>query len=178
MSDINAFEALDIFHTRWALVAAGTIGHFNACTIGWGSLGTVWGRRAVTVYVHPSRYTAGFLRSNDLFTVSFYPEECRKALTVMGTLSGRDGDKARAAGLTPVSYGGSVTFREAETTLLCRKLYQHRFSPEDLAPEILQYYAARPKVFPPDENGMAQPHWVFVGEVIEPADSATVGGRA
>ena len=169
MSDhaFAALEALDLFKKRWALVTAGTVDDHNACTIGWGSLGTVWGKRAVTVYVYPSRHTFGYLRSSPVFTVSFYPAACRKALGVMGTLSGRDGDKEAAAGLTPVPIGSGVTFKEAETTLLCRKLYQHAFSKEDLAPEIADYYRADPKVFPPDDDGLWRAHWVFVGEVTE-----------
>ena len=41
-----------------------------------------------------------------------------KALTVMGTVSGRDRDKPAEAGLTPVPIGGSVTYKEAELTFL------------------------------------------------------------
>ncbi len=133
--DIHDFEEMDykvfeLFRKRWALVAAGTPGDFNACTVGWGSLGTLWTRpgrtgSVVTVYLYPTRYTREHLVANDTFTVSFFPEEYRKALGVMGSRSGRDGDKAAAAGLTPVGLGGSVTFEEASLTLVCRKVYQH-----------------------------------------------------
>ena len=164
---VAALGAPDLFKERWALVAAGTMDDHNACTIGWGSLGTLWGRRTVTVYVYPSRRTFDYLRARDTFTVSFFPPAFKKALGVMGTLSGRDGDKEAAAGLTPVPFGESVTFREAGITLLCRKLYQHAFSKEDLAPEIADYYKASPKVFPPDGNGEWRAHWAFVGEVME-----------
>ena len=48
---------------------------------------------------------------------------------------------------------------------LNKKLYQHQFSREDLAPEIQEYYAAKPEVYP-DFKGGWQPHYVFVGEII------------
>ena len=83
-----------------------------------------------TVYVHPARYTSEFLTENDTFTVSFYPESCRNALCYMGSHSGRDGDKAAAAGLTPAAMGNSVTYEEANLTFLCKKLYQHQFAKE------------------------------------------------
>ena len=49
---------------------------------------------------------------------------------------------------------------------LNKKLYQHQFSREDLAPEIQEYYAAKPEVYP-DFKGGWQPHYVFVGEIID-----------
>ena len=79
------------FEKDWALLTAGTEGHFNSMTIGWGALGTVWNKDVLTVYVRPDRYTWQFLKDSDTFTVAFFPERCRKALTIMGTLSGRDG---------------------------------------------------------------------------------------
>ncbi|MBR5342650.1 MAG: flavin reductase, partial [Oscillospiraceae bacterium] len=108
--------------------------------------------------------------ANDSFTLSFFPEEYKKALGVLGTLSGRDGDKIAPSGLTPTAMGESVSYEEAELSFLCRKLYQHRFAKEDLAPEIQAYYQAHPKVYPPDEEGEWQPHWVFVGEVVDVID--------
>ena len=41
-------EAFDLFRKQWALVTAGTPEHFNACTISWGSLGTLWTRPGST----------------------------------------------------------------------------------------------------------------------------------
>ncbi|MGX8692229.1 MAG: flavin reductase [Clostridia bacterium] len=162
--DDSAFE---LFETQWALVTAGSPEHFNGCTVGWGCMGSLWNKPVITVFLHPARYTCGFLLKNDCFTVCFFPESCRRSLGIMGSRSGRDGDKVNAAGLTPLAVGDSVGYREASRTFLCRKLYQHRFSRDDLAPEIQRYYREHPEVYPPDENGEWQPHWAFVGEVIE-----------
>ena len=159
------YKVFAMFEKQWALVTAGSAEHFNSCTIGWGSLSTIWRRSTVTVYVHPARYTSEFLTQSDTFTVSFFPEEYRSALSYMGSHSGRNGDKAAASGLTPVSIGDSVTYAEAELTFLCKKLYQHSFAAEDLSPEIREYYAAGARSFP-DFQGGWQPHLVFVGEII------------
>ena len=122
---------------------------FNSCTLGWGSLGNIWGHDGktcpiVTVYVHPARYTSEFLTENDTFTVSFYPESCRNALRYMGAHSGRDGDKAAAAGLTPAAMGNSVTYEEANLTFLCKKLYQHQFSKKSPAPRRTSHKCRSP----------------------------------
>ena len=165
------YKVFEMFSHQMALVTAGDLEHFNGCTIGWGSLGNIWGKTGiVTVYVYPSRYTCEFLKANDTFTVSFFPEEYRAALNYMGSHSGRDEDKVKAAGLTPVSVGESVGYREAELTFLCKKLYQHEFEKADLDKEIQEYYQASPKVYPHDANGDWQTHFMFVGEIIEVDD--------
>lgn len=155
------YAVFDLFNNRWGLVTAGNIGHYNTCTIAWGSLGTIWGapgkgRPIATVYVNPERYTWDFLLESDTFTLSFFPPEYRGALGYLGSHSGRDGDKVAASGLTPKTIGGGVTFEEAELTFLCHKLYEGPFEREGLAPEI-------------DKGLYAdwQPHWMFVGEILE-----------
>ena len=158
------YKVFDLFNNRWALVTAGSPDAFNTCTIGWGSLGTIWGgpgggRSIVTVYVNPDRYTWEFLRNGDVFTVAFFPDEYRKALGYLGSHSGRDGNKVAAAGLTPKAIGGGVTFEEAELTFVCHKLYEGEFRREGLAEEI--------------NNGIYakwNPHWMFVGEILQVED--------
>lgn len=166
------FKIFDLFKNKWALVSAGNAEHYGSCTVGWGSLGTLWTRpgkedgSVATVYIHPARYTCGILKENDLFTVSFYPQEYKKALGYMGSHSGRNEDKAKAAGLTPVDINGSVTFKEAELTFVCRKVYQHQFAKEDIAQDVQEYYKDNPRPYPVNENGEWEPHWVFVGDII------------
>ena len=86
------------FDKQWALVTAGTPEHYNTMTISWGGLGTLWERPVATVYVKKNRYTFAFMEESDYFTVSFYPKEQRRALSLLGSTSGRDGDKVAAAG--------------------------------------------------------------------------------
>ncbi|MBR2264793.1 MAG: flavin reductase [Firmicutes bacterium] len=166
------YKIFEMFSKHWALVNAGTLEDFNGCTIGWGSLGNLWGRpghdgSSVTVYVHPGRYTCAYMKKCDTFTVSFFPEEYKKALGIMGSKSGRDGNKVEAAGLTPIAIGDSVTYKEASLTFLCRKVYQGLFDKEGIIPEVQEYYEIAPKVYPVDEDGNWQPHWMFIGEILE-----------
>lgn len=168
----NEYKIFEMFRKQWAVVAAGTGEKYNACTVSWGSLGTIWTKPGhtgsiVTVYLYPTRYTNEILQESDSFTVSFFPPEYRKALAILGTQSGRDGDKIEASGLTPVSLDCGVAFREAELTFVCRKIYQHQMSKEDIASDIQEYYANDPKAYPVDENGDWHPHWMFIGEITE-----------
>ena len=83
------------FDKKWALLCAGTKEKHNTMTISWGGMGTLWSKPVVTVYVKPCRYTYGFMNDNEYFTVSFYPEECRKAMAVRPRMAVRPGVPTR-----------------------------------------------------------------------------------
>jgi len=110
------------------------------------------------------------MKKSDRFTVSFFPPENKKALGILGTRSGRDGDKVAESGLTPIDVDGCVGYKEANMTFLCRKIYQHQMTKEDLAADIQEYYQENEKPYPRDEKGEWHPHWVFLGEVIKVVD--------
>lgn len=149
-------EIFSRFDEKWALVCAGREGDYNAMAISWGGLGTLWSRPAATVYVKPVRYTWEFLKKYDWFTVIFLPEELKKAVGFMGSHSGRDCDKVRLAGLTPVFLENGVTFAEAEKTLVCRKLYTQDMDRAAMPADVLKDYYT-----------VEEPHTVFIGEVTE-----------
>lgn len=83
------------FDKQWALVTAGTPEHYNTMTISWGGLGTLWERPVATVYVKKNRHTFAFMEESDYFTVSFYPKEQRRALSLLGSTSGRTATRWR-----------------------------------------------------------------------------------
>ena len=57
------------------LLAAGNKEKSNAMTIGWGGIGTLWGRTALTVYVAEKRYTKEFMDQAEYFTVMTFDVE-------------------------------------------------------------------------------------------------------
>ena len=148
-------EIFSQFNDKWALLTAGTEKSFNTMTVSWGGLGTIWSKPVATVYVRISRYTHEFMDSSDYFTVSFYSKEYKKILGVLGSKSGRDMDKMHESGLTPVKAGDSVTFKEAEKTLVCKKLFKQRVELENIPEEIVK------QNYP---NG--DPHDMYIGEVV------------
>lgn len=166
-----ACKVFDIFENQWALVTAGNFEKFNSCTIGWGSMGTIWANpkrdgSTITIYLYPTRFTTELVMENDYFTVSFFPDSYKKALGYMGLHSGRDVNKAQASGLTPKAIGASVTYAEATTTFLCRKIYQGQLSKEGMSQDVRECYEANPRVYPP-VDGEWQPHWMFIGEICD-----------
>ena len=149
-------EIFNQFDKKWALLTAGTLENFNTMTVSWGGMGTLWGKPVITVYVRPNRYTYGYMNDNDYFTVSFYPEMYRKDLGILGSLSGRDGDKVVKTCLTPVEVPHGMTFREAEATFVCHKLYAQDMDGTIIPDQVMaEFYASEPI------------HRIYIGEVVE-----------
>ncbi len=72
------------------------------------------------------------MEAHDTFTVSFFPEDYRGALELLGSKSGRDGDKITESGLTPAAAlrVAAPGFAEAELVLSCRKIYYSDMKPD------------------------------------------------
>ncbi len=75
----------------------------NTMTIGWGTLGFMWGRPVFVTVVRYSRYTFEMLKNTDQFTISLpLNKDLKKELIYCGTHSKRDGDKIKECQLTLV----------------------------------------------------------------------------
>ena len=75
-------------------------GKINTMTIGWGSVGYIWGKMAFMVMVRRSRYTYQLMEQAQDFTISFpAPGQMRQELAFCGTQSGRVVDKFTCASL-------------------------------------------------------------------------------
>ncbi len=108
----------------WALVTAGDNKKFNTMTVSWGGLGVMWGKDVAFTFIRPQRYTMEFIEDNPYFTMSFFEEKYRDALSFCGSKSGRDYDKVKETGLTPAfTDEGAPYFAEAKLVLVCKKMY-------------------------------------------------------
>lgn len=150
--NINPF---DKFNKEWALVTAGNKDSFNSMTISWGSMGTLWHKDIITIYIRPDRYTFDFLKNSDMFTISFYDEKYRDILTMFGRCSGRDINKVEKSGFNPVFMDDGITYSEANETIVLRKIYMEQLNKDLFNEDILSCYK---------DNGPA--HYMIIGEVI------------
>ncbi len=149
----------NLFENQWLVLTCGDLSKsdFNGMTIAWGSLGTMWHRPFVQVVVRPTRYTFEFMNRYDQFTVCAFPESQKKALQIMGSRSGRDGDKIAAAGLTPIPSVkiASPAYEEAELIFECMKIYFDKITPQGFVdPEIDKNYPQKDY------------HGIYFGEVM------------
>lgn len=140
------------------LLAAGNREKSNAMTIGWGGIGTLWGRTALTVYVAEKRYTKEFMDQADYFTVMAFGVEHGNVLRYMGTKSGRNEDKAAALGLhTAYTANGTPYYTEAEMVIECKTMYAAPFDAQYFKSDVPRNMYA---------NFPAGVHSMYIGEVV------------
>ncbi len=140
----------------WMLITAGDEDGYNMMTASWGGLGVMWGKNVATVVVRPQRHTLSFLDNSEHFTLSFYGEEYRDALKYCGAHSGKDVNKTEQTGLEPVFIDGTTTFEQADTTLICKKLYRQELRADCFIDKgLLTNYP------------LQDYHVVFTGEIIK-----------
>lgn len=143
------------FNQQLTVVTAGTMDDFNAMTIGWGMMWNIWGHpgSAITIYVSPDRNTHEYLEREDYFTVSFFPEEYRDDVITLGRISGIHSNKIEHTSLTPVELNNGVSYKQAELTFLCKKIYEYDFEKEKMPVHMQKIY------------GTLAPHTEYIGYI-------------
>lgn len=140
----------------WMLITAGNPTQFNTMTASWGGLGVLFNKPVAICFINPARYTYQLMESGDTYTLTFYTETYREALNYCGKVSGRDTDKIKGSGLTPVATpDNSMAFSEAWMILECRKLVSQSLSPD--------------AIHNPEEKAKRSTqamHKMYIGEII------------
>ncbi len=156
--DIKALQgnAVSLFDDKWCLITAGTPDSYNTMTASWGAMGELWNKDVCFIFIRPQRYTKEFVEREEYFTLSFFGEEYKKALTFCGRYSGRDYDKAKETGLTPMAIDGSMSFEESETVIVCKKIAQQDIDPDGFIDKDID-----PKNYPTKDY-----HTMYIGEVV------------
>jgi len=140
----------------WMLITAGNNEKFNMMTASWGGLGNLYQKPVAFCFINPSRYTYQLMEKNDTYTLTFYNEGSREALKLCGSQSGRNTDKVKASGLTPLTTpSGSKAFKEAWLIIECKKMVAQSLNPEALKNETLKQ----------EWEGKAM-HKMYIGEII------------
>lgn len=152
---------LDAFKSwnDWFVLTAGENkpGAFNPMTVSWGFMGIMWDKPTVQVVVRPQRFTYGFIDKGDSFTLCAFPAQYKKAMGVLGSKSGRDIDKIKETGLTPIPSQevAAPGYDEAELIIECRKRYFDDINPANFISLEL------------DENYKQKDyHRVYFGEIV------------
>jgi flavin reductase (DIM6/NTAB) family NADH-FMN oxidoreductase RutF len=150
-------EAQSVLANEGALlVSSDETGKPNAMTIGWGTLGRIWGKPILAVYVRPSRYTFELIEETGDFTVNLLPRNMTEVTAFCGSASGRDRDKLAELGLTatPSQRVKSPTIEQALVSWECAVVHRNDILEEKLSPEIVDTYA------------QGEYHRIYHGEVM------------
>ena len=136
----------------------------NTMTIGWGKIGIEWNRPVFIAYVLETRHTKTMLEENGEFTVNIpYGQVDPQILAYCGTRSGRDTDKFRDLGLTPVDSDivSVPGIAQLPLTLECRVIYRQKQDLSVLPPEILdRFYPVA------GEHDFRDYHIAYYGEIL------------
>lgn len=128
----------------------------NVMTIGWASIGFIWGRPMMTVLVRKSRYTFGIIEKASEFTVSVPLVDMKKELAFCGSNSGKKVDKIKKCGLElfPGEKVNTPILNIAGFHFECRIVYK---SPIDPAALIESYK----HLYPEKDH-----HTIYYGEIV------------
>ncbi len=139
------------------LVTADREGKPNVMTIGWATIGSVWGRPLFIVLVRPSRFTYSRLEENPDFTVNVPPFELAAAVAHCGKVSGREHDKFRETGLTVIAARQvrAPVISECVVHYECRTVHRNDLASSALAQAILDEY------YPQNDF-----HRIYFGEIL------------
>lgn len=108
--------------SEWTLITSGSE-TVNTMTASWGGLGALWEQPIAFCFINPTRYSISTMDDGDVYTISFYTEAYKDALRYCGSNSGRNGDKIKGSGLTPLKTpSGATAFSEAWMIIECKKI--------------------------------------------------------
>ena len=171
---INPFEHADTItqaNPKGILLTTKADGEVDTMVIGWGLIGTLWGKPAFTAFVRTSRHTHALLEKSPEFTVNVPLKGeglDKRIFAVAGTKSGRNMDKVAELGLTLVD-GNVVSvpaIAEVPLTLECRVMYQQMMD-KDAVPEDIQRSVYPVDVTDIDRGGNCYYHVIYYGEIVD-----------
>jgi flavin reductase (DIM6/NTAB) family NADH-FMN oxidoreductase RutF len=132
-------QTLDrLAHGGLLLASTRSDGQSNVMTIGWATVGVVWGLPVMVVLVRPSRYTYGFVQESGLFTVNVPTPDMAKYVALCGTKSGRDVDKLAQTATSVGEKIGCVTLDACPLVYECQVVHWNDVQPDVLLPSIDQ----------------------------------------
>ena len=121
---------------EWMLVTAkNQEGKVNTMTASWGGLGVMWGKNVAVTVLRPQRYTKEFIDQSESFTLSFYDDTFKKDLSYLGSVSGRDEDKIKEAGVHVAYHDGVPYIDEGKEILLCRVMSETPITKDEFKDE-------------------------------------------
>ena len=146
-----------LFGSRVYLGTAGNAANYNSLTLGWGATGVLWMKPVAIVYIRENRFSYRYFEESSIFVLSWYPAQHMKAVyRIFGGSSGRDTDKEKLSGFTPVETpDGGVSYLQADKVVICRKLMRQPV-PKEFVPKALHAHL--------NQDGLI--HIQYTGEVL------------
>ncbi|MDG5815983.1 flavin reductase family protein [Chitinispirillales bacterium ANBcel5] len=128
----------------------------NVMTIGWASLGHIWGRPIMTILVRKSRHTFKIIEKTDEFTVSVPSVDMSEQLAFCGSESGRDHDKFKKCSMEifPGKKVRTPVINVPGTHFECKIVYKSPMDPGNLVESYKHLYPQKDY------------HTIYYGEIV------------
>ncbi|MDD4600152.1 hypothetical protein SDC9_04040 [bioreactor metagenome] len=151
-----ANKALDLL-SQGAFLTTAHDGKVNTMTIGWGSIGNIWGKPVFMVMVRHSRYTYELIEKSGEFTVSLPFHDMKKKLNFCGSKSGREVDKITVMEITtaPGQKTSTPVIADCGLTYECKIVYRQAMDATTLDPDYNQRW-----------YGQGDYHTLYYGEIV------------
>lgn len=118
------------------VITAGTELQFNSMVASWEVMGRYFSQPTTFCLLGANRYTLEFIRKQQNYTMSFFPEQFNEDVMAFGRKSGRNSDKMKETKLTYVKTpSGNITYEEANVVIECRLFEITTVSPDDFYTE-------------------------------------------
>ncbi len=150
-------KTLEKMNNPGLLLLSGNANESNVMTIGWGTIGIIWGKPIFCVLVRPSRYTDSFIKKYNEFTVNVPFDGMEGIALYCGTVSGRNYNKFKKKNITllPGKKVKCPSIKECDIIYECRVIHKNIIVPAGLIPGISSEYYKE-----------GDYHTVYFGEIL------------
>ena len=149
------FNPFTLIGSEWMLVTAGDEAGHNTMTASWGGFGVLWKKDVSFIFVRPQRYTLQFMEQQDSYSLCFFDKPYKSALAYCGAHSGKDVDKDKETGLTPLFDQAAPYYAEARLVIFCKKM-----ACQDLSPDSFITPTIDGEIYPNKDY-----HKMFIGSI-------------
>ncbi|MHA1593990.1 MAG: flavin reductase family protein [Candidatus Baldrarchaeia archaeon] len=103
-AEVHVNDIWKLLHPRLTVLvtARGKEGNINVMTVSWISIAS-WNPPCVAIFIAPERYTYQLIKESGEFVVNVPTIDLLQKVDLCGSVSGREIDKFKEAGLTPIS---------------------------------------------------------------------------
>ena len=136
-------EATESLSDNGAFLTVKSDNKLNTMTIGWATIGYIWGKKIMIVAVRKSRYTYQLIKESNEFTVSIpFNNKMKEELKFCGTKSGREYDKFKECNLKkqPSEMVNTPLIKGCDLHYECIIKYNQLMNIENLAESISKSY--------------------------------------
>ena len=103
------------------VITAGKDDHYNSMIGSGGGLGLLFRKPTTWCTIRSDRYTLEMIQKEQTYTLSYFPDEYKKQMFFLGSISGRGSQKMQEVELTSVQMpSGDMSFKEARLIIECK----------------------------------------------------------